>query len=290
VTIADDLKAVPGPAKRRKENKELIESLEAQGYRVTLDKPNERQVPLEAPIEGKVRFGVVSDTHLGHKNQQLTHLHDFYDRAKDWGAQFMLHGGDLVDGQNMHRDQQFELFKHGVDAQANYAIENFPKLVSKRGKTLPTYVIGGNHDGSGWNDVGANVLRQLDDGRDDITFLGAPTATFHHGPLRIMLMHPDGGGGYARSYKLQKIVEGFEANTKPHILFAGHWHIQCHVNVRNVDAFAMPCFQSQTAYIKRKGLQPVIGGLLVEAGYSERGLEELATKWVFYRTPVVGDF
>lgn len=288
MSLAD--RAEDGPPAKPMQPREMIASLENQGYVVTIDQPTHRVQTTSDQQAGKVRFAICTDTHLGHKNQQLTHLEDFYRKASEWGAEFMLHGGDLVDGQNMHRDQQFELHRHGVDAQAKYAIEKLPVLRSKRGKVLPTFGIGGNHDGSGWNDVGANVLGQLADGRDDYTFLGAPTATFLHGPLRVMLMHPDGGPSYARSYKLQKIVEGFEADSKPHMLLCGHWHVQGHVSIRNVEAFACPSFQSQTAYLRRKGLQPVIGGYLFEAEYDERGLLDLTTKFVRYPNPVPHDY
>lgn len=284
------LDEIEGEKFRDSQSPELIAELESRGFIITKDAITERVVEISDQPEGTIRFGMVTDTHLGHKHQQLTHLRDFYQTASEWGAQFMLHGGDLVDGQNMHRDQQFELFRHGVEAQGRYAIENLPVLKNKRGKILPTYAIGGNHDGSGWNDVGANVLGLVADNRKDFTFLGAPTATFHYGTLRIMLMHPDGGPSYARSYKLQKIVEGFEADSKPHMLLCGHWHVQAHVHARNVHAFAVPCFQSQTAYLKRKGLQPVIGGVLFEAEYGAQGLMDLTTKWVIYHNPTPHDY
>lgn len=288
--LADTIAAEAEPKVGKLRDQDLIVELEDRGFIITKDAATHRVREISAQPAGKVRFAVCSDTHLGHRHQQITHLRDFYAKATAWGAEFMLHAGDLVDGQNMHRDQQFELFRHGVDAQAKYAIFALPELRNKKRQLLKTYVIGGNHDGSGWNDVGANVLGQLADNRPDIEFLGAPTATFHHGPLRIMLMHPDGGPSYARSYRLQKIVEGFEADSKPHLLLAGHWHIQAHVHVRNVHAFALPCFQSQTAYLKRKGLQPVVGGLLVEADYDDRGLLDLTTKWVLYPNPTPHDF
>jgi predicted phosphodiesterase len=267
------------------DDRDAIAHLEAKGFIVTRDVETERQVVLADRPEGSVRFGVVSDTHLGHKHQQLSYLQDFYAQAADFGAEFMLHGGDVVDGQNMHRDQQFELFRHGVDAQASYCIEKLPVLRRKKA-ALPTYAIGGNHDGSSWNDVGANVLRHVQEAREDFRFLGAPLATFHYGPLRIMLMHPDGGVAYARSYKLQKIVEQLAPDEKPHLLICGHWHTASHLPAyRNVEAFSAPCFQAQTAYMKRKGLAPAIGGILFEATFSGAGLLELQTRWVLYRNP-----
>lgn len=273
------------------DNADLVAELEKRGYTIL---PNIRTEPVvqlpEGRVTGKVRFGVVSDTHLGHVHQQLTHLTDFYERARAFGAEFMLHCGDLVDGQRMHRDQEFELFKHGVKAQGDYAATHLPVLRDKRGCALPTYAIGGNHDGSGWNSAGADVLGHIAAQRPDFHPIGAPAATFTIGGLRIYMLHPDGGVSYARSYKLQKIVEGFEADSKPHILLCGHWHIQCHVSVRNVEAFALPCFQAQTGYIKRKGLQPVIGGYLMEVEYDEHGLVSISPTFVRYSDPIPRDY
>jgi predicted phosphodiesterase len=263
---------------------DAIAAIEAAGGRVIFDRPRERKIVLDPQTAGHVRFGVVSDTHLGHRNQQISHLRDFYRQAGEWGAEFMLHAGDLVDGQNMHRDQQFELFQHGVDAQAKYAIEHLPKLGrgTAKSKLQPQYIIGGNHDGSGWNDVGANVLGQLADNRPDIHFLGAPQAVFDHDGLRIMLLHPSGGSPYAKSYRAQKVVEGFAPDEKPHVLLIGHLHYFCHVSIRNVEAYQLPCFQAQTAYMKAKGLYPDIGGLLFDVEYDDAGPTAITNKFVRY--------
>lgn len=284
----------------------MIAELEARGFLVTADMPERRKVVnLSRQVSGTIRFGVVSDTHLGHKHQQLTHLRDFYRQAGEWGAEFMLHAGDLVDGQNMHRDQQFELFRHGVDSQAKYAIENLPRLagspattVRRRGggpkvrvsEPLPQYIIGGNHDGSGWNDVGANVLGQLRDNRPDINYLGAVVGDFNHGPLKIRMVHPSGGAPYARSYRCQKLVESFSPDEKPHILLVGHLHFFCHVSTRNVEAFQLPCFQSQTTYMKGKALAPDVGGVLFEVTYNELGPLDITSKFVRYSTHLSGDW
>lgn len=281
------------PAVAKLDTRDLIVELENRGLQVLVDSPTEPVINLDRPPTGRIRFGVVSDTHLGHKHQQLTHLHDFCRRAGEFGVEFMLHAGDVVDGQRMHRDQEFELHRHGVQAQGEYAAEHLPVVKRKVGRSrevVPWHIIGGNHDGSGWNSAGADVLDVIAARRDDVHVLGAPAATFLAGPVRIYLMHPDGGVAYARSYKLQKIVEGFEADSKPHLLLCGHWHVQCHVSTRNVEAFALPCFQAQTAYIKRKGLQPVIGGYLFDVEYDEHGLVSISPTFVRYSNPIPRDY
>lgn len=264
----------------------LVTELEARGWMVTKDRPHvERQIKLGGSKKtGRVRFAVVSDTHLGHRHQQITHWREFNETARKWGSEFMLHAGDVVDGGRMHRDQEFELFKHGASAQGNYAAEVMPKLNE-------TWIIGGNHDGSFYNDAGANVFDTITAKRPDLKFLGAPAATFHVGTLQIYLMHPDGGVPYARSYRPQKIVEQFAPDSKPHILLMGHWHVTCYLpGYRNVEAFTLGCFQSQTSFLKRKGLAPVIAGLLVDATYSSAGLERISSEFVTYRTPITEDY
>ena len=105
------------------------------------------------------------------------------------------------------------------------------------------------------------------------------------------MVHPSGGPSYARSYKLQKFTEQMPPDAKPHILFVGHYHLACHLpGYRNVEAFLVPCFESQTAYLRAKQLAPVIGGLLVEVEYDRKGLVALTTKWQIYHTPLEKDW
>lgn len=267
-------------------DRDIVAELEARGWIVTKDKPHlERQIKIGGSKKtGRVRFGVVSDTHLGNRHQQLTYWRDFTEKARAFGAEFMLHGGDVVDGGHMHRDQEFELFKHGASAQGKYAAEVIPKLNE-------TYLIGGNHDGSFHNEAGANVFDTITAKRPDLHFLGAPAATFTVGSLKIYLLHPEGGVPYARSYKLQKIVEQFAPDAKPHIFVAGHWHVTCYLpGYRNVESFSLGCFESQTPFLKRKGLAPVISGLLLDATYSDAGLERCQFEFLKYPTPLLEDY
>jgi len=292
-TIKERIEERQAPRLEEVDDKAFAEEAERRGWIIHRDDPKaERHIEIDAPKTGRVRIAVASDTHLGSKYQQLTHWRSFAKIASESGVDVVLHAGDAVDGTHkMHRGMEFEQFIHGADGQGRYAIEHWPEYLTRRGKPIEQQVIGGNHDGSFWNDAGANVLGQVADNRPDITFLGAPAATFHIGPLSIYMLHPDGGPSYARSYRLQKIVEQLAPDTKPHLLLAGHWHVTAHVpGYRNVEAFALPCFQSQTPYLRRKGLAPVIGGLLLDATYSANGLEDLSTRWVLFPAAIDHDW
>jgi len=214
------------------------------------------------------RIGLVADTQMCSKYQQVTLLHDAYADFKQRMVDFILHAGDLVDGKNMYRGQANEVFKQGSDEQADYVIQNYPKI--ERGPK--TYVIGGQHDRSFYRDGGYNIIRAICKERKDLVDRGFYKAEFVIKGLKIGLQHPGGGVAYARSYRMQKIIEnmmGFMHSIPtaeaPILQIFGHWHIPCHLpSYMGIDAVSLPCFQSQTPYLEQKGLMPVVGYAIAE--------------------------
>lgn len=266
---------------------ELIDRLQALGHRVSIDRPQEKRVKLAPKSVKHHRFGVVSDTHMGSKYQQLTYLHEFYDLCKKEKIDTVLHVGDLVHGSpKMHRDMILESFVHGADAQTEYAITNYPKVPG-----ITTHLIAGNHDTSFWEDSGTDVVAAFCKQREDCHYLGRRGAFIEMGGVSIYLWHPRGGGAYALSYKLQKFVEQVAPDQKPHMVLTGHWHSPAHIPAyRNVEAFRLPCYQSQTPFEKTLALHPVIGGVILDMWTSPDGIEDLQTKWVIRRIPKQNDY
>lgn len=86
---------------------------------------------------GVIKFGVVSDTHLGSNYCQITFLQWFYKHIAKKGARFVLHAGDVTDGIGIYRSQEFEVHKHGFSEQLEYVCEKYPS-------DIPTYYITGN--------------------------------------------------------------------------------------------------------------------------------------------------
>lgn len=256
-----------------------IDSLREKSYEVNLDEVS-RQVfiPQEPSKEFKptefkyfkkfYRIGLVSDTHICSKYQQLTLLYDaygFFDKAM---VDFVLHAGDLTDGKNMYRGQEREVFKTGADEQAQYVIDNYPKLERNR----RTYIIGGQHDRSFYRDGGFDIVKAICKERKDLVYRGFYKAEFIVKGLPIGLQHPGGGVAYALSYKMQKNIEsmmGYVASIPSavrHILEVfGHWHVAVHIpSYMGVDVVGMPCFQSQTPYLEQLGKMPVVGCAIAE--------------------------
>ena len=263
----------------RMKTHEMIEALEQEGYRVIKEDPTRthRQVIAVKGQSSKrwagaktLRFGVVSDTQLGSRKQQLTFLHMTYDRFQQLGINAVFHCGDLVDGDGkVYPGQEYDLFLHGFDRQLEYAAEHYP-----RRDGITTYVIAGNHDWSFYQRKGADILASLEKRRSDIRYLGPMSAQVVMDGLKIQLIHLKGGVTYARSYKLQKIIEQVAPEQKPHLLFAGDRHSWAHIPMyRNVYGWQMGCFQAQTEYEKRLGLYPELGGLIVEVDYGSEGAD-----------------
>lgn len=256
-----------------------IDSLREKHFVVLLDEvSHEVHIPEEpskvfVPTEYKYfrnfyRIGLVADTHIGSKFQQLTLLHDAYSVFDDRKVDFILHAGDLVEGVGLYRGQDIELFLHDASEQRDYTVRNYP-IPKGRAKT---YVIGGQHDRSFYRDRGYDIVEHICEKRPDLIYKGFFKAEFKIRGIPIVLMHPGGGTSYARSYRVQKIIEsmvGALSNIQdipiPRMVVFGHWHIPIHLpDYMGVDAISLPCFQRQTPYLEQKGLMPAVGFAVME--------------------------
>jgi predicted phosphodiesterase len=271
-------------------NKQLLDELSKRGYFASKVPPQvagNTFVADDTKVSGnKYRFAVISCTQIGSKYQQLTHLYTFYEVCRQRHIKTVFHCGDLVDGEKVYRGQEYDLFLHGSDAQAEYVVQNYPKI-----QGIKTIAILGNHDESFYKTSGTNIVKAIAEKRPDIEYAGDYYATAKVDGIKVALMHGAGGVAYARSYKLQKIIEQLAPEQKPHMLFVGHWHIQAHIPAyRNCEAFSMGCFQAQTPFLTRLGLFPNIGGVILEVVTDESGIKSVKTEWIPFYVPKTNDF
>ena len=272
--------------------KEIIAQLQERGYDVEYD-DDTRQVKLEphehcqldplklSILKGEtLKFGLLSDMHLGSKFQCLSILRTAYEVFAKEDCYFAINAGDIVDGINMYKGQTAELFAHGADEQLDYAVENYPRAAFK------TYLVAGNHDLSFKKTAGLNICRSIARLRDDIVYRGDCATDFiFKDRYRFHIIHPDGGGSYARSYKPQKIVEAIinEAVAEARNYFSevameqipvasgiGHYHTAGWFPLAGLNAFMLPCLQRQTDYMKRKALSPDIGFFIVTVRFDKK--------------------
>lgn len=214
-----------------------------------------------------VIFGLCGDTHGSSSKERNDALCAFYDVCKSEGVTDVLHTGDITAGDRVYPGQMYELTEVGFDAQVDAVVRRYP-----RREGIITRFITGNHDLSHFKHTGADIGKRIAADRDDMVYLGRYGATVELIPgFDIYLLHQDGGVPYAKSYKRQKIVEGFIGGTKPRIFASGHDHQQINFDYRNVQVYGTGCFEGQTEFLRRKGIEPVIGGWIIEAKLDSNG-------------------
>ena len=254
--------------------------------------PREYLVPAESRVDHRtdktrIKVGIISDTHLCSKQQQLTYLNDFYCRACDAGVKDIYHAGDIIAGVDVYPGQANDLISFTEDDQVDYTVEYYPRV-----EGLTTHVISGNHDLIFVKRKGGDPLRPIELHRPDINYLGQFSAWVQlASDCSMYLLHPDGGSAYSDSYRLQKLIESFEGGRKPNIAIMGHFHRRCYISSRNVHGFLGACFEGQTDFLRRKAVQPVIGGTILDIQFTDNGaIQDIGVNFRQYLVPKERDW
>lgn len=275
-----------------KDQQALIEALEAEGFSISKKPPKERaSAKLDITLKpgATVRIGIVSDTHIGSKFQQISSLRDFYQYADSRGVQAYLHAGDMLEGiHQAHRDAAYEQYAHGVDAQVSAVVKQYPKSNAR------TYFVDGNHDDWAFQNVGVTSGAMIEAKRPDFTYLGYHSAFVELGNMRFLIQHGSkGGSAYAKSWKSQKLIEGLADNerTNTDVAIFGHYHQDAYIGrYMGVFGFMVGCFKAQDRFLRMLGKSPTIGGLILEIETTrDRRIWNLRQEWRYYQ-PVLGDY
>lgn len=235
-----------------------------------------------------IRFGIVSDTHLCSKYQQLTHLNKMYDIFEKEGITTVYHAGDISEGDYQGRKGHvYEIFKHGADQQVDYIIENYPKR-----KNIVTHFITGNHDHTHLKNAGYDIGRPISRERDDLIYLGINNASIFLTPnCRMDIAHPLDGAAYALSYSLQKSIEAMPVDDLPQIFVVGHHHKSIYLYTRGIHALEAGTFQAQTPWMKGKRLAAHVGGWIVTVHVDDEGMvTRFIPEWVPFPKSIKEDY
>ncbi len=217
--------------------------------------------------QGKIlRFGFVSDTHLGSKFERMDVLNALYDIYADEGIDTVYHGGNIIDGEC--RFNKYEIHTRGLTPQVEYCVQNYPK--KKNVKTL--FITADDHEGWYIQRERINIGRYIEmeahrAGRDDLVYIGHVEADIGLGlkdESWMRIMHGGGGTAYALSYTPQKIVESYQGGEKPRILLLGHYHKIDYCFPREVHVIQMGCTCDQTIFMRKKKIQAHVGGGILE--------------------------
>ena len=237
--------------------------------------------------ERTIRFGLMGDTQFGSKYAQITALHEFYDICKSEGIATVYHTGDITDGLKMRTGHEYELYEISADGQCDDVVANYPKR-----EGITTYFITGNHDASLYKIAGYDIGRDIANKRSDLVYLGRDCAVVNLTPnCTLELRHPWDGTAYALSYKIQKMIEAMESDSKPNILAVGHYHKAEYLFYRNVHAFQTGCFQGQTPFTRGKGISIHIGGWILTVTVDGEGhVQRISPEFIPYYKSCKDDY
>jgi predicted phosphodiesterase len=224
-----------------------------------------------------IRFGVLTDTHIGSKYFREDWFMAAVDRFHAADLDFIVHVGDITEGMSNRAGHVYELDKIGYTDQRDEAV----RLMSEIG--LPIYAIDGNHDRWFIKSNGAKIVPDICERVPDMHFLGHDTGDLYANGIHIGLWHGEDGSSYAHSYRLQKVIEALPGGRKPNILLAGHVHKMGYFFIRNIHAISGGALQEQTPFMRGKRLEAHTGFWIIEADVNDGTVVRLSpTFYPFY--------
>jgi len=266
----------------------ILRDMSARGYNVE-DGVLSKQAPGKRPTVEHfygdvVRFGIVSDTHLGNHHALEDELQEAYAVFRREGVTSVYCPGNLLDGEKTYRGQEYEISVMGVDNVVANLARVWPKVPG-----ITTYHVASStcHEGYYLKSAGVLIGKLIEAERPDMKYLGLDEAdvVLHEGERRptLRIVHPGGGSSYADSYRPQKIVESYSGGEKPTILAIGHYHKSGFYDIRDVAVLQAGCLERQTPFMRKRSLRACLGFWVVEAQFSESGsLIRFKPEWFKY--------
>lgn len=246
--------------------------------------------------DGRYRFALISDTHLGSTVEHLNDLHDFYDRLQAEGVTHVFHGGDIGEGWEIHPGH-VNVIKgeaSGWGRLKEYMVENYPQR-----DDIQTHFIEGNHDNRYYNNNSIHWGELVANERDDLTYCGDSQARFifdrrvytdaqgteHVEDIDLELIHPSGGKPYTPGYRLLTLYRERPPEERPTIAGVAHLHGKLYTAAAGVPhGFYTGCWKGLTTYGKRRGHDAQIGGWIIEMTIEGGQVREFVPKWVGYES------
>jgi predicted phosphodiesterase len=238
--------------------------------------PGVEPVPVVSFSGKRIRFGTITDTHIGHKRSPVSRIEQAFEVFHQERVDFITHSGDVTEGMSHRPGHIYELDHLGYDAQKDEAIKIFGQWTDS-----PIYAIDGNHDRWFIKSNGAIILKDIAAALTNFKFLGHDEGDISlDGRATLKLWHGEDGNSYALSYRLQKLLESLSGGEKPNILVAGHTHKFTNIFERNVWCVSTGSMQSQTSWMRGKRIAAHVGFCVCDAWVpAEGGVSKFSLTW-----------
>jgi len=243
----------------------------AEGGRIV---PGQTKVPI-IDFEGeRIRFGFLTDSHLGSIFACPEWVVQAFDIFNKEGCEFIINSGDTTEGMSNRAGHIYELSHIGYDAQRDHAID----IYSQWGKKI--YFIDGNHDRWFIKSNGAIIVKDICDRLEDAEFLGHDEGDISlKGKATLKLWHGEDSSSYATSYRLQKLAEAFTGGEKPSVLCAGHTHKMGYFFDRHIHIISGGAITKQSRWMRSKRLANHSGFWIVDLWVGKQGISKCSPVW-----------
>ena len=255
---------------------QLLETMAARGYNVKGGVISRQATSGKATVEHfygpDVRFGVVSDTHVGNRHALEDQLQESYAVFEREGIGTVYCPGNLLDGEKTYPGQEYEITVMGADNVVANLARVWPRIPG-----ITTYHVASSscHEGYYLKSAGLLIGKMIERERPDMVYLGLDEAdiVLQEGPARpvLRITHPGGGSSYAQSYRPQKIVESYSGGEKPTVLLIGHYHKIGHYDIRDVATFQAGCLERQAPFMRKRALEAHLGFWIIELRFTDDG-------------------
>lgn len=216
-----------------------------------------------------LKFALVSDTHFGAKQCARDELWEFYDKAKDKWVEAFVHCGDILDGHWVYKGQQFEQEKVWLSWQLSDLKNNYPDV------WLPTYFIAWNHDEAFLKGNWVNIVKAIEQVRQDLIGLWYYDARLKLNGIDINLHHWWWSLSYAKDYKMKKYLDSLPVENQPDIFALGHYHTALYDLHRGIHWFMPGWFLKSNLLSKRFNLDNTIWWWVIEVEKDKYGKSKI---------------
>jgi predicted phosphodiesterase len=216
----------------------------------------------------------ITDSHWGAKHSPRHYWESALEQAEKCGVDRIFHGGDLIEGMSNRPDQVYELTHIGFSSQMELARD----LLSMT--DIPIDLVAGNHDLWGIKAGGLDAVKEVCRDLSHVNYLGHDIGDVKINGTVWRLHHGrDGGGSYAVSYRIQKIIEAYTGGDKPHVLLTGHDHKQGYFFTRNVHAVLGGALCRQSQWMKATRKANIDGFWILEADIADNEIKRFTPTW-----------
>lgn len=191
----------------------IEKDIDGNGIKLKLSKGYTSCPNLQLFTQVPLKIMLMSDTHLGHKNDRIDLLNKLYAYAKKRKIKHLIHLGDLIEGTSTIKEERL---KHDtIEKQLRYFFQYYPKNTG-----ISTVLVRGNHEAVLLNSLGINFETLLDHKRLDMLSLKTNSGIIHINNRNILFFHP-------YDYNTDDIVQDskyYKTHLNIDAYFKGHHH------------------------------------------------------------------